>query len=398
MSRALFLFLLVFAFLSSHTSAQRDEFILAPDVHGEFELSDRVTLVVGYDSVPQATRLEIGLRGENLRLDFDRPATLLGMLFLTPYHAYIADTPGEVAPLAGDYLIYFDTVQVFAQSIDNPAQVFGLGMLENFSWRLPINHQKLDVTTLISAEGRHTLVLPDNTTFISAAHLPRYEARFAGQNLGHPATFQFLGWARAADLPTILRGMLPDVPVNLPLPGAPMSAARLWLPFDCSHDWLVSWGYHFSTQQNRYALDFTSAEGVGLAEGLPVRAAHDGTLYLKQFGELDALLDLGLAARVVMADGVTSTEYGHLHLETLDFWRADSLPPFEWIEIGRVKAGDILGLVGNSGYTTGAHIHFVVWTYDQSLNRPLFDGVGELAKGMVFPANLRLECDRYEKA
>ena len=100
---------------------------------------------------------------------------------------------------------------------------------------------------------------------------------------------------------------------------------------------MVSWGYHHSTPQNRFAVDFATG-----APEQPVYAAHAGTVYLKRYGTPDHLIDIGIAARVVADDGITSTVYGHLdEAATLALWRlaADVLPDFEWIEVGQAAAG-----------------------------------------------------------
>ncbi|MCL4880116.1 MAG: M23 family metallopeptidase [Anaerolineae bacterium] len=370
---------------------QHQSFILTPDLQGTINLSGGITAFIGFGTVLQPTRLTAAADGNDLILNFDLPNTALGMLFYIEDRVYFADTPGRIAPIQGDYLIYFDTVQLFAQSVENPHQVTGLGMIEQFSADLPLERQ--DVVAQI-VEKQHILITEEGQRFLSAAHLPRYTNRFLGQDLGHPATFQFLGRARENDMPDIVRALLPTLPPGLPF--GQLSSLHLWLPFDCSHDWVVSWGYHFSTQQNRYALDFASAEGAGLAQGLPIRAAHAGTVYLKRYGYEDGLVDLGYAARVVHEDGITSTQYGHLDESSLSFWGITDLAPFEWIEVGEVEAGEIIGMTGSSGYSLGAHIHFALWTYDQSLYRPSFDPGGELSRGMSFPAASRVDCERYE--
>ena len=97
---------------------------------------------------------------------------------------------------------------------------------------------------------------------------------------------------------------MPETPINL------------ILPFDCAQDWIVSWGYHHSTPQNRFAVDFATT-----VPAQPVYAAHAGTVYLKPYGTPDHLIDIGIAARVIAADGITSTVYGHLDAdETFALW------------------------------------------------------------------------------
>lgn len=131
----------------------------------------------------------------------------------------------------------------------------------------------------------------------------------------------------------------------------------------------------------------------------PVYAAHGGTVYLKRYGTPDHLIDIGIAARVVADDGITSTVYGHLdEAATLAFWRlaADVLPDFEWIEVGKAAAGTVIGVMGRTGYATGPHIHFVLWAWDQSLYQPVPLGpLGEFTRGQIIPSARRPSCEIY---
>jgi murein DD-endopeptidase MepM/ murein hydrolase activator NlpD len=161
---------------------------------------------------------------------------------------------------------------------------------------------------------------------------------------------------------------------------------------------VISWGYHHSTPQNRFAVDFAADTPNG-SQGQPIYAAHAGTLYFKRYGTSDHPIDTGLTARVVAADGITSTIYGHLDPRgTLALWKlgAASLPDYEWVEIGSVAQGQIIGAVGRSGYATGAHIHFALWSWDQSLYQPIPLGpLTEFARGQRIPAARRQDCGVY---
>jgi murein DD-endopeptidase MepM/ murein hydrolase activator NlpD len=383
--------------------------MLTPAMVGVFDLPQtNATLSLGYGTVNQHTRFVLEETTQGLAVNFQPslPSTSVPMLLFHQQDVYIVDAPGVLKPIpAGDYLIYFDTIQVFAQHAEDANALFSLGMLERFSPDLPISrsHPYLTAEAVIGQRQEHTLLIhyaDDNRqSFISAAHQPRYQSQFIGQDFGNPASLQVLGWAKGVDLPEIVQRMFSIIPVdsNLPLPGERRTPLELWLPFDCHEDWFVSWGYHFSNHQNRYAVDFASSAGAGRSQGLPVRAAHAGTLYLKIFGYAGQYIDLGIAARVLHEDGITSTEYGHLDEGTFDLWNLslDTLPVFEWIEVGEVSAGQVIGLVGKTGYATGAHIHFALWTYDQSIDRPAFNFLREVDFRMEIPASRRPDCGQY---
>lgn len=110
------------------------------------------------------------------------------------------------------------------------------------------------------------------------------------------------------------------------------------------------YGGHFSHRdaQNRYAVDFAADIGT------PVLAARDGVVMQVESDFDKAGLNLerygGRAnfVRILHDDG-TMTLYAHLKAEGA------------LVRVGqRVRAGQQIGLSGNTGFTTGPHLHFVV--------------------------------------
>jgi len=110
------------------------------------------------------------------------------------------------------------------------------------------------------------------------------------------------------------------------------------------------YGGHFSHQdeQNRYAVDFAADIGT------PVLAARDGVVMQVESDFDKAGLNLerygGRAnfVRILHEDG-TMTLYAHLKSEGA------------LVRVGqRVRAGQQIGLSGNTGFTTGPHLHFAV--------------------------------------
>ena len=110
------------------------------------------------------------------------------------------------------------------------------------------------------------------------------------------------------------------------------------------------YGGHFSHRdaQNRYAVDFAADIGT------PVVAARDGVVMQVESDFDKAGLNLerygGRAnfVRILHEDG-TMTLYAHLKSEGV------------LVRVGqRVRAGQQIGLSGNTGFTTGPHLHFAV--------------------------------------
>lgn len=107
-------------------------------------------------------------------------------------------------------------------------------------------------------------------------------------------------------------------------------------------------GWSHRDEQNRHAVDF------GADAGTPVRAARDGIVMEVEADHdgtgLDRTTDLGRAnfVRIVHADGSMAL-YAHLQHGGV------RVRPGQ-----QVAAGQVIGLVGATGFATGPHLHFVV--------------------------------------
>jgi len=134
-------------------------------------------------------------------------------------------------------------------------------------------------------------------------------------------------------------------------PGAQPDGRVYRLPLD-SHDWRIDQGFggEFShtDPQSRYAIDLAADEGT------PVLAAREGVVMQVEDDFEGAGLDrekFGSRAnhiRVLHADG-TMAVYAHLHPESV------------MVSAGqRVRSGQRLGASGNTGFSTGPHLHFVL--------------------------------------
>ena len=84
-------------------------------------------------------------------------------------------------------------------------------------------------------------------------------------------------------------------------------------------------------------------KGIDLAapSGTPVYASMDGTAYVKYDAD-----GYGKWIQIIHKDG-TETRYAHLHTTNV----ADG---------GTLKAGDMIGTVGSTGASTGAHLHYEI--------------------------------------
>jgi murein DD-endopeptidase MepM/ murein hydrolase activator NlpD len=123
------------------------------------------------------------------------------------------------------------------------------------------------------------------------------------------------------------------------------------LPVDTS-DWRIDqgWGGAFSHSEpaSRYAIDLR------VAEGTPVLAARDGLVIQREHGFEGAGLDFEKYAqranhvRVLHDDGSMAV-YAHLQ------------PDSVVVAVGRrVRAGQVIARSGNTGYSSGPHLHFAI--------------------------------------
>jgi murein DD-endopeptidase MepM/ murein hydrolase activator NlpD len=406
-------------------TAPYDTRLITPTTQGVFDLPDTgLTLEIAYATVNNPTHLTVtredtpsGARytfaatettGAALKR-FEMPLIVHGTCEQPPC-ARLVGWPQSIDtatpdPLPDPWLIVFDAHGIYAQPASGPMPdaIIYLGPLEHYT-------PDLVETDLVAGGASYAEAPPVERAILktaqdgtvsalpTAARTTRYRDRFIPEDLGNPGGLMLLGWTRAADLPDIaraLRATIPDDP-DLPAPGVPAAPIDLILPFDCARDWIVSWGYHHSTPQNRFAVDFAP-----FAPDQPVYATHAGTVYLKRYGTPDHLIDIGLAARVIAADGVTSTVYGHLNADgTFARWGLDpgTLPDFEWVEVGQAVQGELIGVMGRTGYATGPHIHFVLWSWDQSLYQPVPLGpLTDFVRGLPIPAGPRGGCELYRR-
>ena len=129
-------------------------------------------------------------------------------------------------------------------------------------------------------------------------------------------------------------------------------SVRYHLPFPADRQFHISQAFDgaFSHNEpsNRYAVDIT------MPEGTPILAARDGvvmTVDTDFYGNGLEMAEYGDRAnnvRIVHTDG-TMAVYAHLQLESAR------------VQVGdHVSAGQVLALSGDTGYTNGPHLHFVV--------------------------------------
>lgn len=124
------------------------------------------------------------------------------------------------------------------------------------------------------------------------------------------------------------------------------------LPFSRGKAYKLSQGFHGTLSHHgteAYALDFN------LPVGTPVTAARDGLVVNVEERYSEGRWDISLkekANTVVLAhpDG-TLSRYVHLQQNSV------VVDPGDW-----VQSGQLLGRSGNTGYTTGPHLHFDVYS------------------------------------
>lgn len=101
-------------------------------------------------------------------------------------------------------------------------------------------------------------------------------------------------------------------------------------------------GYAITTPFNGYpghrGADYAAPEGT------PILAAHDGRVRFSGWDDRG-----GWMVYLTAPDGSSETSYQHMV-------NAPSVSPGQ-----RVSAGQVLGRVGTTGYSTGPHLHFEYW-------------------------------------
>lgn len=126
-------------------------------------------------------------------------------------------------------------------------------------------------------------------------------------------------------------------------------SAELIVPFAGKHKVTQGWQGRFSHNgpKSRYAID------VSMPEGTPILAVKDGKIIDMKMnstlgGPNPKYRPYANYIRIAHDDGVMSL-YVHLRGNTEQFKIGD-----------RVKQGDVIAFSGNTGYTTGPHLHFVM--------------------------------------
>ena len=126
------------------------------------------------------------------------------------------------------------------------------------------------------------------------------------------------------------------------------------LPYEEEKSYLMVQGYYSKlSHKNEYSLDFKMKTGTNIC------AARDGKVVRmrEKYTEGGTNKKYMNAANIIVIKHDDSTFAGYWHLQK----------DGAFVEVGdEVKAGDIIGLSGDTGYSAFPHLHF--WVYDKNFN------------------------------
>ena len=126
-----------------------------------------------------------------------------------------------------------------------------------------------------------------------------------------------------------------------------------WLPYVSSY-------YGYRVHPINETKNYHTGVDIGLEEGTEIRAGHDGKVTLA--GEAEGY-GLCVVLEGMSGERYLTTKYGHCS-ELL-------------VSVGQeVKAGDVIAKVGNTGNSTGPHLHLEVLVDNQYLNPLYFAATG----------------------
>lgn len=129
------------------------------------------------------------------------------------------------------------------------------------------------------------------------------------------------------------------------------------LPFERGTSWMVGQAYNGrATHTGKYAIDWA------MPEGTAVRAARGGVVVsveesFREGGTDEHFKDRANQVSIRHDDGTIGT-YVHLQFNGA-----------EVAEGMQVREGDLLGRSGGTGYASGPHLHFEVYTINDDLTR-----------------------------
>jgi len=225
------------------------------------------------------------------------------------------------------------------------------------------NHAFWDVTVtlkVLTRNGRIARLRPETTTY--AARSETEAARVSAEDPAKRCKWRCqFSWI-AGRIRSAHRGN-----------GPPDENVVYRLPFEVGRSYRVAQGYHGEQThdgRDRYAVDFA------MRKGTPVCAARAGVVVdLKESSKIGGSdekfrRDSNYVC-ILHADG-TVAEYHHLHYDSV------------LVEVGqRVETGERIALSGNTGYSTGPHLHFGVYSAVSGRRRQSHPVTFATAQGLV---------------